>query len=91
MVRNHSILTILQFFPSPFFQLNCHFWGECTINDIAVHKPMFALSPLPPDKTDWGGTKNGEKILRLDNFTVLSRGKCLIHGIAAYRPIFALL
>jgi hypothetical protein len=30
------------------FQLNCHFWGECEINGIAAHRPMFAPSPLLP-------------------------------------------
>jgi hypothetical protein len=48
MVRNACILKILQFFHSPFLQINCHFWGECLINDIAAHRLMFAPSPLLP-------------------------------------------
>ena len=75
MVRKHCALTILQFFHSPFFQLNCHFWGECAINDIAAHRPMFVPSPLPPGcvySTRTGRQKNGEKTSPLDNFAVLS-------------------
>ena len=44
-VRNHCVLMILQFFYSPFFQLNCYFWYQCAIRDISAHRPNFAPSP----------------------------------------------
>ena len=50
MVRNHCELTILQFFHSPFFQLNCYSWGERVICDISAHRLIFAPPPLPPDR-----------------------------------------
>ena len=45
-VRNDWVLTFLQFFYSPFFQLNCYFWGDCVIWDISAHRGIFA--PPPP-------------------------------------------
>ena len=41
IVRNHCVLMILQFFHSPFFQLNCYFWGERMIFDISAHRLIF--------------------------------------------------
>ena len=59
MVRNYCIFTILQLSHSPYFQLNCSFWGEPAIHHISAHGPNFAL-PLP--LTDWVN-QNGEFIL----------------------------
>ncbi len=50
MVRNHCILTIFQFVYLPVFQLNCYFWREPVIGEISVHRLIFALPPLRPDR-----------------------------------------
>ena len=45
-VRNDWVLIIFQFVYSPFFQLNCYFWGKRVICDISAHRQIFAtLSP----------------------------------------------
>ena len=48
MVRIYCVLMILHFFYSPFFQLNCYFWGYRAIRDIAAHSWIFAPPPPPP-------------------------------------------
>jgi hypothetical protein len=52
MVRIHFDLTFLQFFYSPFFQLNCHIQCERAISDIAAHRRMFSSPPPPPARVD---------------------------------------
>jgi hypothetical protein len=47
-VRNDWVLTFLQFFYSPFFQLNCYFWGDRVIREISSHRRIFAPPPTPP-------------------------------------------
>ena len=47
MVRIYCVLMILHFFYSPFFQLNCYFWGYRAIRDIAAHSWIFAQPPPP--------------------------------------------
>jgi hypothetical protein len=46
MVRNNHIFSIFQFFYSPFFQLNCYFWGYHVICDISAQRRIFV--PPPP-------------------------------------------
>ncbi len=45
MVRIHCVLTISQFFHSPFFQLICYFQGCRAIFDIAADKWIFDRPP----------------------------------------------
>jgi hypothetical protein len=47
-VRNDSVLTFLQFFYSPYFQLNRYFWGNRVIHDILAHRRIFAPPPPSP-------------------------------------------
>jgi hypothetical protein len=69
-------LDILQFFHSPFFQLNCHFWGERARSMISQPtdrcSPRCHCRPLAFIKTERGGKNNGEKTSCLDNFAVPS-------------------
>jgi hypothetical protein len=44
-VRNDWVLTFVQFFYSPFFQLNCYFWGDRVIRDISAYRRIFAPPP----------------------------------------------
>ena len=73
-VRKDWVLTFLQFFYSPFFQLNCYFWGDRVIRDLSAHRRIFA--PPPPStacvyKKKRRCKKNGDKRLGFDIFTVL--------------------
>ena len=45
-IRNHCDLTILQFFYSPFFQLNCYSWGYRAIHDISAHRQQASISSI---------------------------------------------
>ena len=76
MVRKHCALTILQFIHSPYFQLNCHFWGERARSMISQPtdrcSPCCHCRPLAFIKTERGGKKNGEKTSCLENFAVHS-------------------
>ncbi len=60
-------LTILHFFHSPFFQLNCHFLGERERSMISQPtdrcSPCRHYRPLAFIKTEQGGKKNGETTL----------------------------
>ena len=102
MVRNPCILKTWQFFHSPFLQINCHFWGECLINDIAAHRLMFAPSPLLPSfvyekragrQKEWWENIVPWQFCR--SFTHLFSIKlpflgqtCMINAISAHRPMF---
>ena len=52
-VRNCCVLTFVQFFYSPFFQLNCYFWGDRVIWDISAHRRIFAPPPPWPARVYW--------------------------------------
>jgi hypothetical protein len=45
MVRNNWVLMFVQFFYSPFFQLNYYVWGDCVICDISAYRRIFAPRP----------------------------------------------
>jgi hypothetical protein len=47
-VRNDWVLMIFHLFYSPFFQLNCYFWGDRVIRDNSAHRRIFAPPPPPP-------------------------------------------
>ena len=106
MVRQHCALTILQFFHSPFFQLNCHFWGERARSMIS--QPTDRSSPRRHYRARLRLLKQSREAKRMvrqhctltilqfthSPFFQLNRhfwGERVIHGIAAHRPIFALL
>jgi hypothetical protein len=42
MVRNNWVLMFVQFFYSPFFQLNYYVWGDGVICDISAYRQIFA-------------------------------------------------
>ena len=65
MVRIDRVLTILDFFNSPFFQLNRYFQGYRAIREISAHREIFAPPPPAPAHVYYNRAATQQRMVRI--------------------------
>ncbi len=66
MVRIVPVLTILDFFLSPFFQLNRYLLGYRAIREITAHRQIFALPPPAPAHVYYNRAATQKRMVRIN-------------------------